>query len=691
MIAWILVALGQVALMPEPEKRVDFKPEAARMVNLVEPLGEALGVKVAVGENLRNEVLAVCAPNVMRKDLAAKIAECLDADWRRDGTLLVLERSKAREEQMRQREIAYLVPKIREKQAEMMQALAKQGEFSAGLAKALAERLEELAKSGDVYGDAMEAFERSTPQGRFALQTLASIPAEVLATIPVGRRGVFRPKPNRRQLPLSLPKGALEDLRREGAWYAEATKTVDLSRYEMPWHNMPTLKGGGVAKGPLDLMLTISNTGGNYYGNFVIQSPEGIPICSMGIRLETYSRPQAATVAPEKDIDRGPMAKELVSAYRSSREGTPHTLSAELRDFLSKPDRHEPLALGLSGAIRALSEADGKAVVMRAWDNLFFPALGLSRGSSLSLGGFRQLLISTDAQTVDAGAWRIIRPSNPWTANFDQGDRVSTARWLGSAARGGPEFDETLNHFAAHKGGFGPYTILWYRLLFPEKSDGSANEVFGYGPNLLAALTTAQRSAIAGGGQVPISQMSLKARQVIEQNVFGMNGYLNVLNAQGRTVQNPLFREPTEMFPGELPPGGVLTGSRSVTTVVFGLYDNPIPGRNGRIRRGSKDIGYQLAKIAAGAKLDPKLWPTRLSLADAESWILRLDLAPGISASGKFHDRFGSNGRTVTFETMPGPLQERVKKWIDYYKAHPDEAAPPIDQLYDDAPPPSSG
>lgn len=693
MIAWILVALGQVALMPEPQKRVDFKPETARMVNLAEPLGEALGVKVAVGENLRNEVLAVCAPNVMRKDLAAKIAQCLDADWRRDGTLLVLERSKAREEQMRQREIAYLVPKIREKQAEMMQALTKQGEFSAGLAKALSERVFEMVKSvGWANGNDLEAMGRSTPQGRFALRILASIPPEQIAAIPVGGKAIFRPKPNKRQLAMVLPNGAVDSLHTEHKIYSEAMQQVDLSPYEKPWMSIPmVLKGGPLGEGALDVILRLTNGGANFYSDLSIVDPQGRPVGHVSISLETFQYPKAPPEGPESTIERGQLANELVAAYRSFREGKSFELSPNLRDFLLHPDRSEPLALGLTGAVRSLAQADGKAVVMRAWDSLFFPALGLSRGSSLSLGGFRQLLISTDAQTVDAGAWRIIRPSNPWTANFDQGDRVSTARWLGSAARGGPEFDETLNHFAAHKGGFGPYTILWYRLLFPEKSDGSANEVFGYGPNLLAALTTAQRSAIAGGGQVPISQMSLKARQVIEQNVFGMNGYLNVLNAQGRTVQNPLFREPTEMFPGELPPGGVLTGSRSVTTVVFGLYDNPIPGRNGRIRRGAKDIGYQLAKTAAGVKLDPKQWPTRLSLADAESWILRLDLAPGISASGKFHDRFGSNGRTVTFETMPGPLQERVKKWIDYYKAHPDEAAPPIDQLYDDAPPPSSG
>jgi hypothetical protein len=465
-------------------------------------------------------------------------------------------------------------------------------------------------------------------------------------------------------------------------------RQVDLSPYEKPWMGTPVdLKGAPLGEGSLDVMLRIANGGSNFYTNLYLVDPSGRIVGQSYVTLETYQLPKAPPEGPERTIERGPLASEFVAAYQAFREGKLFELSPTLGDFLLHPDRFEPLSLGLTGAVRSLAEADGKAVVMRAWDNLFFPSLGLSRGSSLSLGGFRQLLISSNAQTVDAGTWRIIHPSNPWTANFDQGDRVSTARWLGSAARGGPEFDETLNHFAAHKGGFGPYTILWYRLLFPEKSDGSANSVFGYWPNLLAALTTAQRSAIAGGGQVPISQMSLKARQVIEQNVFGMNGYLNVLNSQGRTVQNPILREPTEVFPGELPPIGVLSGSRSVTTVVFGLYDNPIPGRNGRIRRGSKDIGYQLAKIAAGVKLDPKLWPTKVSVANAESWELRLDLAPGVSAAGGFHDRFGSNGKITTFEALPETVLAKARKWADYYKAHPEEPAPPIDEHYNDDPP----
>ena len=688
MTAWLLVVLGQVALMPEPERRVDFKLETARMVNLAEPLGEALGVRVAVGENLRNEVLAVCAPNVMRKDLAAKIAECLDADWRRDGTLFVLERSKAREEQMRQREIAYLVPKIREKQAEMMQALTKQGEFSAGLAKALSERVLEMAKTGFFNGNDVEALGRSTPHGRFGMRVLASIPPEQIAAIPVGGEGIFRPKPNKRQLPLVLPKGAAEALRAENARFAEAMKQIDLSPYEKPWMGTPeNFKGAPLGDGSLDLMLRIANGGSNFYTNLYLVDQGGRVAGQSYVTLETYQLPKAPPEGPESTIERGPLANELVAAYRSFREGKSVELSPSLRDFLLHPDRSEPLALGLTGAVRSLAESDGKAVVMRAWDDLFFPSLGLSRGSSLSLGGFRQLLISSNAQAVDAGTWRIIRPSNPGTANFDQGDRVSTARWLGSAARGGPEFDETLNHFAAHKQSFGPYTILWYRLLFPEKSDGSANSVFGYWPNLLAALTPIQRSAIVDGGHVPISQMSLKAKQVIEQLVFGMNGNLNILDAEGRTVQNPILREPTEVFPGELPPNGVLSGFRSAGSVVFGLYDSPIPGRNGRIRRGSKDIGYQLAKIAAGAKLDPKLWPTKVSVANTESWELRLDLAPGVSTAGGFHDRFGSNGKVTTFEGLPETVLAKAKKWADHYKAHPEEPAPPIDDHYNDDPP----
>lgn len=490
---------------------------------------------------------------------------------------------------------------------------------------------------GWANGNDLETMARSTPQGRFAIRILASIPPEQVAAIPVGSKAIFRPNPNKRQLPLVLPKNAMNAFRRESDLFARAMSEFDLSPYERPGISTPeSLRSVQLGDRPVDLMVQISSSGANFYGSLYIVDAGGQTIATAGLTLETFGFPEAPQGGPQSAVQRGPLADELVRAYRAFRENKSFAVSPGLRAFLLRPDVHEPLSLGLTGAVRALATADGKAIVMRAWDTLFHPSLGLSRGSSASLAGFKQLLISQNSESLDSGSWRILRPSAAWSSRCFQGDRESTARWLASAEKGGPQFEDTLNHFAAHSEGFGPYTMLWYRLLFPEKSDGHAYQVFGCWPKLLAALTPAQRLAISEGRSVDYVQLSTKAKAVVDELVFGMNGSLNTSNAPGISYRTPIRREPTEIFPGELPATSTLTGSHTLNPVVFGLFTNAPPGRNWRIPRGAKDLGYHLARLEAGAKIDPNVWPGKLSIAQQEAWTLRLDLAPGILTSGGF-------------------------------------------------------
>lgn len=682
MLAALLLAMWQSALLPEPEKRVDFKPETARMVNLAEPLGEALGVKVAVGENLRNEVLAVFAPNVMRKDLAAKIAECLDADWRRDGTTLVLERSKAREEQMRQREVAWLVPKVRAKQRDLLSQLERTGPFTDAIARVLAERLLEEAKK-DPNGAAYARAPDGAPLERFAQAVLTALPPERLAAISPVDRAVFRPRPNRRQVPLVLPTELMRRLRTEQPLFSNALKSVDLAQFDRPWAKTPNdLRGEHLNFDDVDVMVTIS---GNYLCNIGLFDREGTPVASSYARMEIWESPKAPTGEPAK-VDPDPLSDEFVAAYRASRGAKPFKVEGKLREFLLHPDRHDPLALALDAPVRTLARVDGRAIVMRAWDDLFYGGMGVSRGSSRTLGGFRQLLASAHADIVDDGSWRLIRPCRAMSVMAERADRHVVAQWLKSTSEGGPTLDHTLNLFAAHYVSPGPFSLTWFSLLFPDRYDSSMHQVFGQAPALLAALTPAQRKALDMGAQVPVGQLTKQGVHVLEEMVFGLNGSVQLESTSGAREYSPLRREPTEIFPADLPKNGYITGKHFFGDGVFSLVTN-VQGHRSRVSRGTKDVGYQIARIETGTRLDPVRWPQNFVVSRSERWSFTVNLLPGVSCSGEFVDRFAPWSEPRSLEALPDAFVSRVKAWADYYKAHPEAPEPPIGADYDDEPP----
>lgn len=672
----------QVGGVPEPNRVVVFKESAARLVNLEKPLSDVLGVPVIAGPTVKDDVVAIWAESTTRQALALKIAQCLDAEWIQEGPRLVLHRTQQSLERARKRSTDYRAERIKENLAKVRAELEAQGAFTEAYATGLAASVKDLDEQGGLMDSRRsDSIRQRSPLGRFGLRLLRSISAEELARIPPEGRAVFRPRPNRRQRKLPSVKPLIATLQQESEIYNRALAPLTIMPHRQPWDSVPEFARTLSLGEDVDVALTIH---ASEYGLSALTSlfdASGAVLGSDYRELnwfEEIKQPSGST-----KLEHGPIATDIIAAYRAVRQKTTHALSPATREFLLHPEIHEPLSLDLDPAIRAWADSTGMNIIIRPHDALCLTTMGILMGSQSTLEWFQTRL--SNAETIVRDGWVLVRP---WLADLQSAkvtNRVALGEWLRSVNSQGPTMGQTLKFEANSGARTSAIFQTWFRLLFPERSDREIYRYQGIAPVIMGRLTPTQVERLCAGQSLRWLDLAPEVRRDLEATVFTNASALQVMEHENRHKQGWHAREPTEVFPMDLPSDAKVTLKRSVS-YRYASVSSTTPSALGRLPRNSCHLGFHLARRDEGKVTPIQGWPETFYQVPTEEWNLRVEFSPLLYLDLTYVHLYSPPSQEFNLDALPSELKDAVNKWAEYYRRHPEQGAPPA--FYEDLGPP---
>ncbi|MCA1997124.1 MAG: hypothetical protein LDL56_07845, partial [Armatimonadetes bacterium] len=227
------VALASLVFWPAlaAADPVDVVVPAMPLEKAVRLLSQATGKRLEVSRELAAEVLVVSASKVEPDELLARVASCLGATWRDDGSKLTLVLTDAQRKEQRDAELAWRQRAAEAAIQKLSEPLAKHPTFDA-------KAIEEARQGGGVpamggggfspmamaqLGRNLIAGNPASPTGRAVARLARLIGPKTLAMLGDGERLVFSTSPNAMQRP--FPNGSLPILNQliaEQAKWAEA-------------------------------------------------------------------------------------------------------------------------------------------------------------------------------------------------------------------------------------------------------------------------------------------------------------------------------------------------------------------------------------------------------------------------------------------------------------------------------------
>ena len=681
---------------------VDVVVPAMPLEKAVRLLSQATGKRLEVSRELAGEVLVASASKVEPDELLARVASCLGATWRDDGSKLTLVLTDAQRKEQRDAELAWRQRAAEAAIQKLSEPLAKHPTFDA-------KAIEEARQGGGVpamggggfspmamaqLGRNLIAGNPASPTGRAVARLARLIGPKTLAMLGDGERLVFSTRPNAMQRP--FPNGSLPILNQliaEQAKWAEANNAVnDEAGME---RLLGALFGGtrtAVAGSPSKALLAVQRqrlTDG-YEFRLTLFDQEGKEAFSDGLTMLLESSPLnlldslGAATAPGQEIRLSPLSAKLLGVLRGLSSialgvAPSAAIDDELAAVLRRPDEYEPLSFFHGEAFAAVAQAYGRNLVACVPDAAFSASLFLLPGQKLTVESFLKSLQDLKLMSLESDdRWIVARPTRPWYQRMQRQDRRALAGLIASVRSDGTLRLADLAAYALGNPPLleNPVASLYATLSLP----GLAANPSAMQWDLLrffGSMTASQRQMALNGAEIPLRSLTSNQRAMVWRMAY-LPGFLGMSGLRVQTQQpaNPfaaLRTEPTELLPNGIPGGAFVRVTVQRTQVVVNGGASPAGGLRLFSALGAEELGamQQLREDPAlGAMVGAFLpnWQT-FRVGEKLQYQFLFQLTPEVSLTGMLEDVEVPEGApAVPFDRLPQAFRERVQRTREQMK-----------------------
>ncbi len=592
----------------------------------------------------------------------------LEAGWVRENGLIRLVRTPEMEKATLERERKTRATLLDKWKKESAAEAAKVPAFTELQAQMIVSQAVELTKSGDIENyDLLEKLVRRTPAGRFAERVVRALPTDELSLVGSEERMVFRARPTRRQRKLTLPTEVLSTYLAEQSIYTKVPKPPIVTAFE---NHLKIREVGQVA----DVMAVVQNSESHYAITVWLIGSDRKEITRLHAQIPTWMEVVPASGKPNRPVEYSSLSTEYRDLWRKMRTNEPANPSPAMMAFAKDPVAHDPLSLGLTESVRALSEAENRPVVLRAWDILGIQTLGVSRRTGSGVEGFRTTLTRERAQIMEMDGWIVIRSPMPVTHQRRQFDRSALKNWLEiSAAKRLADFVDTA--FLTHRSPGELYLlpVYWLGLASPVAHHDQLGRFGGSWIRAYGALSPAERHALAQGKSLQWNRLTPDVQRHLRSVLYGLE---TKVSANGTSTPETIDLEPTTLFPLDVPSGAMLSATVSKAPILLGLQKVPNPFGRGTARRGIASLGYQVARGPDELMQQFRAVQDRFKIVTYVEVSMKMTWAEGLTSEQVLPGYEAPSAEIYELSNLPEPWKSKVAEAAEYYRSHPEANAP---------------
>ncbi len=649
--------LGGVLAAPP----IRLEHRLASVAAIVAELGRATGRDLRVGRELADEFLYVNLGPHPEGELMGWVAKAASAEWIGDGGTVSLGRS----------------PSFVRRQAR---------EDAASLGADLAGRLRPLLAPDDAVpwtgdhplvnlrkrttrpSDDDPWHRNATPGGRLLSRVLRALPPDELGGAPPGGTVRFALHPNRLQRPMTgTTEASVRQYAAERNALASELEALpdEETRFRTSFDfNLSPRSAEPRAVDGAMLSITRNFPGDVRFALYTTGS--GLPELAAWLNLDeshrTFSLAQSLPGYAQWK-DRPLVLGPVTASFVRSMNGAPDSGEAvRLRD----PVAHEPLAALMADPLDRLAAAVGEEAIVAVPDE----TVTMAGGTLLQnprLGGFADALAVSVAFESDGGTL-IGKARRPSELARTKTDRTLLRDAIALVATGNPRLDATAAYTAAQN----PASRFTFFESVAIEAAGFRLDPNGpffrdrHALRVYAALSPAQRTALAGGASLPAGELSPRGREALAELAFDATGQKpEVYGPDGRLAAYDLD---ATLFADGLGPSARLSFEHRVEVPMLEWT------RDGQtIFNDAEGMGQTLAdQERFGYRPDlstPDLAKTPFVPGAMRSFSVAVWPVPALCAQAFLSDlAFAPNAKPVRYRELPPAQLGPLMKTYEYYR-----------------------
>lgn len=589
--------------------QVTYRTTGATVAKVVGAVADQTGEKLAVHKDLANEIVVVAVRDVTLGEFQAKLADCLAGKW--------IEKAGG----------------VRELAIDSTTSNKQRAAAQEAYAQVILSQFESSRKLYEQEGMRGIAGDNSAAKLAIDIGEKLGIKSHELA-LP-WQRVVFSSHPNRFQKQLPdvwdlVEKTAPTKAVAEVVFAIERPNAAPFTRYLL---NCYDAAGRSVIHAHTSLMTIEKQTA---------PSTEGSPVKWSNVSIE--------------------LAKLYGTWDFRATQGLLN-LPKLLTDALSKPTEIDPISFGFGEGILACGDEWKENVIASVSDDEYY----WQARTGLTTGEFWGRLKRRISLVCDrADGWVIVRPADPIEARRTRGDRIALERLIAKTKEANWALLDDVAEFAMSNPNCRqlPQSFLFsFQSMVNYYGEGGAGYISGdiRHLQLYGSLPKSTRAKLEAGEAIPFGSLPSAAKAILTAMVYEPAGAL----LMGAVI------EPTEIMPGGLPSGAMLTASVSQVTLIAPMPDAgepsmPVRGMDAAaiaVQRWSSahdDSPYaqevpQLNRVVLGTR---KVWHFRVTLEGKE-----------IAACTVADDVLSKERKVTTMGELPDKVRAELEKaYQDYLK-----------------------
>ncbi len=432
---------------------IDFEVRATTLTNALGKLSRITGKTYRAEERMAAEIVCIKANRITPEDLAAKIAEATDCEWRDTNGTQVLFRSAVKDQEFTQAEIAANernLAKLFKPKREELSKKATAYDQAQGFLKALKALEDKMAENP--RGINLDGPRLAAPSSLLVTQLALDIGESTLAALPPEQTIVFSNHPTVAQRPFG-PNADAYIRRFQDA--EQHLKTL-----------LPEDRPKGVASGLLDdiyesvglgdsvgkVLMTVSRRGRSMFFGLTVYTPEGKTKCwgfnsTHNLGDDYYAREQAAGAGQEpKWVTLSPASK-LYADYAEKQPDISSFEGAETHPWTSmpptaqklfqNPEELDPLSFAVTDGCFALADAKATPMVAYLSDSQERATRAAIKDGKLNLTRFEALLKETGLRQQQSDGWLMMKSGYPNNTRRYRLSRPALGRFMRATVAAG--------------------------------------------------------------------------------------------------------------------------------------------------------------------------------------------------------------------------------------------------------------
>jgi hypothetical protein len=617
--------LAALLLLTAPETEIALELPATRSGLVVQQLAEMTGQRLSVSTELAGEPLVLRVDGQPLDSVLARIAHVMHAQWQRDESgARRLVRPPDLSQRLKRQQLEDRARLVRPAIDSFVKNALPDQEWDAHRAESLLRTIGEMstryeANPGAGSFEPLLRAEHRLVGGRATARLLREIDPLELAALEPGRRLVFSMDPGPRQLPLRAGRKALELFVKEHAELVEAVRRnsgrsgISIMRlgggtsyYEQP-----------LPEAPSRLMLVVRNLHGQLDLAMTLAGDSGTVLFTARASLGSAYAPQMEpppvpgwlpddarfTYRPESLAHAGALSMRM-DRHRDGEGTNPSSLPPALLEHLLAPERFDPLSFHVTDELLAIARPGDSNLVARVPDAMLGGSL-LDEKSVAVRDAYVALRWQCEVSRVDD--WTIVRPIDPLEAERRRVHRGALGEFVDDVRRRGLVRLALAARFAARhplqdglmladryrqsfglaaaEGGFGDWALRWY-----------------------GTLSADQQTMLDAGGALPLDRLAPEQRAALDEGLYTAADvylYRHLRLPDGsRGLRTEWVSEPTNEFPGALPPGALVSLRLSMERQLLWSRNGLIAGRS------PAEVGAWVASAETGsiAPVPSRFW-----------------------------------------------------------------------------------